>query len=100
MHAELEATARLPCEDALVMRNVRVGGRRTTVRLEQTYWDALDEVSRQARMSRDALCGMVYDAGGGKRLTANLRLFLLNYYRRPSAAALGQVVAATPPPSR
>lgn len=100
MHAEMEAAALLRRNDALVMRNVRVDGRRTTVRLEQTYWDALDEVSRQARISRDALCGQIYAAGGGKRLTANLRLFLLNYYRRPAASSSGQAARATGPFAR
>ena len=84
MNDSVDAVALLRRTDALVMRNIRVDGRRTTVRLEQGYWDALDDVGRSARMNRDALCAQIYAAGGGKRLTANLRLFLLNYFRTAS----------------
>ena len=80
-------------DDEMVMRNLRVDGRRTTVRLEPAYWEALDQICEAERMSRDRLCDMVFEAAGRRRLTANLRLFLLNYFRAGAAAA-GEAAAA------
>lgn len=89
MSRMLEPTDLVHGDDEMVMRNLRVDGRRTTVRLEPAYWAALDEVCAAERISRDRLCDMIFAAAGRKRLTANLRLFLLNYFRvsSPSSAA-------------
>jgi predicted DNA-binding ribbon-helix-helix protein len=63
------------------MRNVRVGGRRTSVRLEQGFWVALDEIARREKISINSIC----DRAGSRRnalgLTAALRLYALVYFR-------------------
>jgi len=81
MAQHLDHTALLAHDDAMVMRNLRVDGRRTTVRLEPAYWEALDQICAREQVSRDRLCDMVFEASGRRRLTANLRLFLMNYFR-------------------
>ena len=40
----------------LVTRNVRIGGRRTSLRLEPALWDALDEVCQREGLTRHQLC--------------------------------------------
>lgn len=83
----LERAALVRQDDEMVMRNLRVDGRRTTVRLEPAYWEALDHVCAEEQVSRDRLCDMVFEAAGRRRLTANLRLFLMNYFRaRPGSS--------------
>ena len=66
---------------SLVSRNVRVGRRRTSVRLEREVWDALEEICRDEGVTRHQLCTRVagLDRPGG--FTSALRVFILGYYR-------------------
>lgn len=83
----LDRAALAAQDDEMVMRNLRVDGRRTTVRLEPAYWEALDDICAVEQISRDRLCDMVFEAAGRQRLTANLRLFMMNYFRwRPGSS--------------
>lgn len=63
------------------MRNVRVAGRRTSVRLEQGFWEALDEIARREKTSVNEICGKASDHRNGLGLTAALRLYTLIYFR-------------------
>jgi len=63
------------------MRNVRVAGRRTSVRLEQGFWEALDEIARRQKTSINEICNMASDHRNGLGLTAALRLYALVYFR-------------------
>ncbi|WP_221930974.1 ribbon-helix-helix domain-containing protein [Telmatospirillum sp. J64-1] len=66
----------------LINRNVTIAGRRTSVRLEPEMWDALHAIARREAMSIHAIATLV-DAGKspGSTLTAELRVFVMNYYR-------------------
>lgn len=63
------------------MRNVRVAGRRTSVRLEQGFWVALDEIARREKTSINAICDRAASRRNGLGLTAALRLYTLVYFR-------------------
>lgn len=63
------------------MRNVRVDGRRTSVRLEQGFWLALDEIARREKTSINAICDRAASRRSGLGLTAALRLYALVYFR-------------------
>ncbi|MBI1214500.1 MAG: hypothetical protein GC185_01615 [Alphaproteobacteria bacterium] len=84
-------------------RNVRIGGRRTSLRFEDEMWDALHEVAARERVSIHDICSVVYHARPQDRsFTSALRVFLLNYFRR----AAGEIRAkeqrrdrVTPPPA-
>jgi predicted DNA-binding ribbon-helix-helix protein len=68
-------------ESTLLSRNVKIGRRRTSLRLEPAMWQALDEVVRQSGLSIHELCTLI-DAGRRESsLTAAVRVFLLGYYR-------------------
>lgn len=79
-----------PAGPPLRLRNVRVDGRRTSLRLEAPMWDALEEVALREDLSLDELVTRVADGGGGN-LSSALRTFLLGYFR---AAATEQGHAA------
>ena len=65
---------------ALVSRNVRVDGHRTSVRLEPDMWEALREICVREGTSIGAICSEVNrDRAAG--FTSALRVFILNYYR-------------------
>ena len=68
----------------LVSRNVTMGGRRTSLRLEQTMWDAVSEICWREAISIGQLCQMVDNTRRESTLTAALRVFVLNYFKAAS----------------
>ena len=73
------------------MRNVRIGRRRTSVRLEDELWDALGQICEETGKDINQICTEVArsrgDGGvGGERagsFASSLRVFILEYFRRP-----------------
>ncbi len=65
----------------LVNRNVTIGGRRTSLRLEPALWDALDEACRREGMTRHELCTTIDRPGRASTLTAAVRVFIVSYFR-------------------
>jgi predicted DNA-binding ribbon-helix-helix protein len=66
---------------ALVMRNVSVRGRRTSIRLEPQIWDTLAEICRREFCTPHDVCSHV----AGRRpphgsLASSLRVFILSYF--------------------
>lgn len=73
---------------ALICRNVRIDGRRTSVKLEAEFWRALESLSSQIGCSIDELCQtarMRHPEGG---LTSAIRVFVLA--SRESVAPVGR----------
>lgn len=64
---------------ALHARNVRVGGRRTSVKLEPAFWDALEAAAAREGLTVNALCGRINAGSAEYGLTAAIRVFLLAY---------------------
>lgn len=66
----------------LISKNVRLNGRRTSVRLEPEMWQALSEIASMEKSNIHALCTKVaLHAADKSSFTAALRVFLMNYYR-------------------
>ncbi|MBK1697121.1 ribbon-helix-helix domain-containing protein [Rhodovibrio salinarum] len=66
----------------LVSRNVTLEGRRTSLRLERAMWDALEEICLREHQSMHDLCAHVDRIRAERTLTAGIRVFILEYYRR------------------
>ena len=66
---------------SLINRNVVVAGRRTSVRLEASLWEALAEICQRERLTIHQLCGSIAAGKVGKNLTAAIRLFVFNYFK-------------------
>ncbi len=66
---------------SLVLRNVTVRGRRTSLRLEQAMWDALAEIARREGTSMSGLCSRVDERRVASSLTAAVRVYVMSYYR-------------------
>ena len=71
----------------LVNRNVTIGRRRTSLRLEPAMWDALEEVCRREEMSQHELCAMIDERRRASSLTAAIRVFIVNYFRAAATEA-------------
>jgi len=66
---------------SLLNRNVTIGGRRTSMKLEPDMWVALDEICRREQITLHEACTMVAGRHQGNNLTAAMRVFILAYYR-------------------
>jgi predicted DNA-binding ribbon-helix-helix protein len=62
-------------------RNVKVFGRRTSMRLEPAFWEALEEIARRERTDVDALFDKVAKVPHRGNLTSAIRLYALAYFR-------------------
>jgi len=66
----------------VVKRSVVIAGHRTSVSLEQAFWEALKQIAAEEGVSLAALVARV-DAGRGKaNLSSALRVFVLERARR------------------
>lgn len=68
----------------LVNRNVIVGKRRTSLRLEPEMWDALIAIAHRERKTVHQLCTMIEAEKNSSSLTAAVRVFVVSYFRRAS----------------
>ncbi len=66
---------------SLVNRNITIGGRRTSLRLEPALWDALDEACRREGLTRHELCTRIDRRRLASTLTAAVRVFVVSYFR-------------------
>lgn len=65
----------------LVSRNVRIGSRRTSMRLEPALWNALDEICRREGISRNELCTKIaHEKTASASLTSWIRIYIVNYF--------------------
>lgn len=64
------------------IRNVRVQGRRTSVRLEPEFWAGLNELLEEEKVSLDQLCDYVERRKGQASFSSTMRAQILQYFRR------------------
>lgn len=62
-------------------RSVTLAGHRTSVLLEDEYWDSLEEIALKRGCSLQKLVETVDAARAGANLSSALRVFVLNHYR-------------------
>lgn len=68
-----------------VKRSVSIAGHRTSVSLEEPFWEALRDIARARKTSINKLITEV-DAGRAPDtgLSSALRVFVLEWFRRPA----------------
>ena len=78
-----EANWRAPSDghSTLISRNVTMDKRRTSLRLEQTMWDAVSEICWREDTTVGRLCLLIDRTRRESTLTAALRVYVLNYFR-------------------
>ncbi|WP_409562686.1 ribbon-helix-helix domain-containing protein [Hyphomicrobium sp. MC8b] len=66
----------------LINRNVRVRGRRTSVRLEPAMWGSLKEIAKREGCGIHDICSLVDEKKKPEMaLTAAIRVFVILYFR-------------------
>ncbi len=84
---------------SLVIHNVVVAGRRTSVRLEPLMWDALQDIAQQLRVTTHDLVTTIDRERTASSLTAAIRVYIVDFYRAAAMPA-GQPRVVERPPLR
>ena len=67
-------------------RNVRIHGRRTSMRLETPFWAVLEEIARTLEVPVETLCERIADTGHRGNLSSAIRVFALAWSRKKARA--------------
>jgi predicted DNA-binding ribbon-helix-helix protein len=66
-------------ESLVITRSVVIAGRKTSVTLEDAFWNGLKEIASARRLTLTALIGSI-DSGRIGNLSSAIRLFVLGHY--------------------
>ena len=67
---------------SLVCRNVRIGGRRTSIKLEASMWLALEDICERTERGLNDICTEVAGRERMGTFTSAMRVHILDFYRR------------------
>jgi predicted DNA-binding ribbon-helix-helix protein len=82
---------------SLVIHNVVVAGRRTSVRLEPVMWEALQDIARRQERTVHDLVTEIDRERSASSLTAAIRVYIVAFYR---SAAAPETARTTDQPAR
>ncbi len=68
-----------------VKRSFSIRGHRTSISLEEPFWDALREAATRERLSLAALIARIDESRGNAGLSSAVRVWILEDVRRGSA---------------
>jgi len=67
----------------ITKRSVMIAGHRTSVSLEDPFWDALRGIAEARGLSLQALIGQIDAGRDGQNLSSAIRVFVLAAVREP-----------------
>ena len=70
-----------PARVNTIKRSVNVDGHRTSVSLEDEFWDGLREVARHKNLTVSALVATIASGRDRNNLSSEIRVFVLNHFR-------------------
>ena len=68
-------------KSSIIKRSVVVAGHKTSVSLENAFWEGLKDIARQRNMTLGELVGQVDSERHEGNLSSAIRLFVLNLFR-------------------
>jgi predicted DNA-binding ribbon-helix-helix protein len=78
-------------KDAIVIRTIRLHGRKTSLSLEEPFWEALRTIAKNRGTSVTVLIVAIRASSGKTNLLSATRVYALEYYRQ-----LARPMASTP----
>ncbi|MBM1170493.1 ribbon-helix-helix domain-containing protein [Microvirga arabica] len=66
---------------AVLKRSVSIAGHRTSISLEEPFWEGLREIAEREKISVQALIGRIDAERGEQNLSSAIRVFVLNDLR-------------------
>ena len=70
----------------VLKRSIIVGGHKTSVSLEEAFWNGVKEISGQRDMTLSELVGEIDSNRQQGNLSSAIRLFVLDYFRSRAMA--------------
>ena len=67
--------------NSLRSKNVTINGRRTSLRLEEEFWDGLGDICEREGLSVHELCTRIDQHRHGSSRTSAVRAFIVSYFR-------------------
>jgi predicted DNA-binding ribbon-helix-helix protein len=74
----------------VVKRSVVVSGHKTSVSLEDAFWNSLKEISSERQMTLSALVAAIDNQRQHSNLSSAIRLYVLDFYRTQLSDAVGR----------
>jgi predicted DNA-binding ribbon-helix-helix protein len=71
----------------IIKRGVSLSGRKTSISLEEPFWQALHEIATARGISRPALIALIDDKRSEGNLSSALRVFVLEHVRAAAREA-------------
>jgi predicted DNA-binding ribbon-helix-helix protein len=71
----------------VVKRSIVIGGRKTSVSLEDAFWSALKEIATQRGTSRSELVTAINDGRQNCNLSSAIRVFVLEVYQNEASSS-------------
>jgi predicted DNA-binding ribbon-helix-helix protein len=65
----------------IVKRSVSIAGHRTSISLEEPFWEVLREIAEREKLSIQALIGRIDAERGEQNLSSAIRVFVLSDLR-------------------
>ncbi|GEO12825.1 ribbon-helix-helix domain-containing protein [Microvirga aerophila] len=78
----------------IVKRSVAIAGHRTSISLEEPFWEALRDIAEQDAVSIQALIGRIDAARGEQNLSSAIRVFVLKRLQQAGPSS-GEVDSPT-----
>jgi predicted DNA-binding ribbon-helix-helix protein len=81
-------------KSTIVKRSIVVGGHKTSISLEEAFWNCMREISAERSATLSKLVGEIDSSRQqGSNLSSAIRLFVLDHFK---ARAVGQLRGARP----
>jgi predicted DNA-binding ribbon-helix-helix protein len=71
----------------VVKRSIVVAGHKTSVSLEEAFWNSMKEISSERDLTLSELVGEIDGQRQQGNLSSAIRLFVLDYFRKLATAA-------------
>lgn len=66
----------------IIKRSVTVGPRKTSISLEQEFWDGIKEIADLKKLKLGSLIEEIHDSRGASNLSSAIRVFVYNWFAR------------------
>jgi len=81
---------------AVLKRSVSIAGHRTSISLEEPFWEGLREIAEREKISVQALIGRIDAERGEQNLSSAIRVFVLNDLRSRLVSDADQRIGGAP----
>lgn len=76
----------------VVKRSIVIAGHKTSVSLEDAFWEALKEIAASRRLTLSDLVATIDSSRTQGNLSSAIRLFVLDHYRGAAGGARGHAM--------